>query len=77
MVQCDVEVPDRLRASFAEMLPVFKNAETLPSNVGHRRLHPAVRRSQPHDKHGEDVSRVVERRPLVLRYHPVTPAGNS
>ncbi|KAL8600852.1 hypothetical protein ACOMHN_056510 [Nucella lapillus] len=100
MVQCDVEVPDHLRASFAEMLPVFKNAknaklrmmlqfyydcvarfvskedfqlcemdtdslymalsaESLESAI--LRLmwgiadHPAVRRSEPRDKHREDV----------------------
>ncbi|KAL8564994.1 hypothetical protein ACOMHN_003370 [Nucella lapillus] len=34
MVQCDVEVPDRLRVSFAEMLPVFKNAEVGLDDVG-------------------------------------------
>ncbi|KAL8603520.1 hypothetical protein ACOMHN_052749 [Nucella lapillus] len=34
MVQCDVEVPDHLRASFAEMLPVFKNAEVGLDDVG-------------------------------------------
>ncbi|KAL8603786.1 hypothetical protein ACOMHN_058521 [Nucella lapillus] len=34
MVQCNVEVPDHLRASFAEMIPVFKNAEVGLDDVG-------------------------------------------
>ena len=34
LVRCDVEVPDNLRAFFAEMTPVFKNVEISREDIG-------------------------------------------
>ena len=34
MVECDVRVPSELRANFAEMQPIFKNATVTRDDIG-------------------------------------------
>ena len=48
MIECDVRVPEALRAHFAEMQPVFKNIGMQREDLGS--VHAPIRRRARHNE---------------------------